>query len=122
MHADERPLPDEMQQRPADRLGSGSPQAVAQSRSSRISLPSRLLSISFRISPSSSWRRAPRGQRLHHELGRGAAKRAIEQVADELALRLLLGQPRLIDVGAIAVVAPTSPFSVMICSIFSAVV
>src|SRR3954468_22450202 len=53
--------------------------------------------------------RPPGGQRLHHELRSGAAKCSIEQVADELALRLLLSEPRLIDVGSFAVVAPDEP-------------
>src|SRR5205823_8450374 len=50
-------------------------------------------------------RRVARGERLHDELGRGPAERAIHEIADELTLRLLLAQPRTIDVRAVPLVA-----------------
>src|SRR6188508_1940330 len=40
-------------------------------------------------------RRPARRERLHHALGRRAAEGAVEEVADQLALRLRLGHPRL---------------------------
>src|SRR5262249_36943219 len=49
--------------------------------------------------------RALRRERLHHELARRSAERAIEQVAHQLPLRGLLAQPRAIDVRAVALVA-----------------
>src|SRR3954470_19204539 len=53
--------------------------------------------------------RAPRRERLHHELRRRSAERAIHEVADQLPLRLFLGQPRAVDVRAVALVAVHQP-------------
>src|SRR5690242_19233192 len=53
--------------------------------------------------------RATRRQDLHDELGGRSAKCTIEQVADELTLRLLFSQARLIDVGTFALVAADEP-------------
>src|SRR5579872_2100897 len=50
-------------------------------------------------------RRALGGERLHDELPRRAAECAIEQVADELALRLVFAERRPIDVRPFALVA-----------------
>src|ERR687897_336087 len=54
-------------------------------------------------------RSASRVERLHDQLGRGPAKGAVEQVADELPLGLFLAQPRAVDVGAVGVVAADQP-------------
>src|SRR6476469_9522342 len=50
-------------------------------------------------------RRSPGRESLHHELGRGTAESAIQEVADQLALRLPFGHPCLIDMGAVGVVS-----------------
>src|SRR5688500_12539402 len=55
-------------------------------------------------------RRAMRGERLHDELRRRAAERAIEQIPHELALGLLLRQASLIDMRPVRLVAPDEPF------------
>ena len=44
-------------------------------------------------------------QRLQHQLGRRPVEDAVEQVGDELLLRLRLGRRRLVDVRARALVA-----------------
>ena len=106
--ADERALPDELQQRPADRLGCRLPEHDV-NRAHHRRPPAVAASISFRISPSSSAVARLASSACMHELGRRPAERAIEQVAHELPLRLLLGQPRLIDVRAVGVVAPHQP-------------
>src|SRR4051812_36942606 len=53
---------------------------------------------------------ALRRERLQHQLRGGAAKRAVDQIADELLLRLLLRELWLVDVRAIGLVASDEPF------------
>src|SRR5688572_6149612 len=54
--------------------------------------------------------RGPPGvERLHHQLRRGPAERAIEQIAHQLPLGLLLAEPVGVDVGAVGVVTPHQP-------------
>src|SRR3972149_12146756 len=55
-------------------------------------------------------RGAPGRQGLHDELRGGAAEGAIEQIANELALGLLLAQPCLVDVRPVGLVATDEPF------------
>src|SRR5687768_3032253 len=55
-------------------------------------------------------RRAFGGKRLHHQLRRGSAERPVHQIADELTLRLLLRQPRMVDVGPVGLVAADEAF------------
>src|SRR4051812_36189879 len=54
-------------------------------------------------------RRALRRERLEHELHRRSAERPIHQIAYELTLRLLLAEPRAVDVRAVALVTLDEP-------------
>src|SRR5512141_1254503 len=46
------------------------------------------------------------GERLEDELRRGSAEGAVYEISDELALRLLLAEPCLVDVRPIGLVPP----------------